>query len=491
MQQFIRRITPYSISLFLGILYWRTLAPGLTWAFDGADGGDLITATITGGVPHPTGYPTYLILASLFLKIPFGSFAFRTNLFSLVCTVLGAFVVYQIVLSENGSISSALIASLSFGVFPLIWSQAIITEVNALHGLLITLILFFVLRRNSRPVADILVGAILGLGIGNHLTTIFMLPFLFSDSLTLGKYPAVENKWISNTPLVRQSLRIIRRLAGLGLGLCVYLIIPFRARTDAPVNWGNATTWNQFVWLVTGQMYQSRLRDWNAAYLYKGVQVWSRFLIGQLGIAGILLVCIAAVLLFKPTRLFMVTGWMVIIYSAFSILYYSPDSYVYLIPALISFAIWIGLSSAWIAGQVSKRFPRFKTIPMLCIGAIFILQALWSIPAMNLSSNKDAEQYAQIILKSAPSQAIIFTTGDEATFSLWYFHYAYHQRPDVAVICMDLLVQPWYRSVLRYTYPHLVVPDTPWMDDLARANSHRPVCQLKSDLQPQIECTGQ
>jgi hypothetical protein len=95
------------------------------------------------------------------------------------------------------------------------------------------------------------------------------------------------------------------------------------------------------------------------------------------------------------------------------------------------------------------------------------------------------------ILKSAPSQALIFTTGDEATFSLWYFHYAYRQRPDVAVICMDLLVQPWYRSVLRYTYPHLVVPDTPWMDDLARANSHRPVCQLKSDLQPQIECTGQ
>ena len=275
MRQSIRKIAPYTVPLFLGILYWHTLAPGLTWAFDSADGGDLITATITGGVPHPTGYPTYLILASLFLKIPFGSLAFRTNLFSLVCTVIAAFVVYQIVRSENGNISSALIVSLSFGVFPLIWSQAIITEVNALNGLLIALILFFVLRRNSHPVIDMLVGAILGLGIGNHLTTIFMLPFLFGDCLTLGRVTAPENKWISNTPLVRQSLRITRRLAGLGLGLSVYLIIPFRAHTDAPVNWGNATTWNQFVWLVTGQMYQSRLQDWNAAYLYKGVQVWS------------------------------------------------------------------------------------------------------------------------------------------------------------------------------------------------------------------------
>ena len=414
MRPSIKKIAPFTVPLFLGILYWLTLAPGLTWAFDGADGGDLITATIRGGVPHPTGYPTYLILASLFLKIPFGSLAFRTNLFSLACTVLAAFVVYQIVLSENGNVFSALIASLSFGVFPLIWSQAIITEVYALNGLFITLILFFILRRNSRPAVDILVGVILGLGIGNHLTTIFMLPFLFSDGLALWKFTAAENKSISKL-LVSQSTQIICRLAGLCLGLCVYLIIPFRARSGAPVNWGNATSWNQFVWLVTGQMYQSRLLDWNAAYLYKGVQDWSRFLIGQLGVAGILLVFVAAVFLFKSTRLFIVTGWMVIIYSAFSILYYSPDSYVYLIPVLISFAIWAGLSSAWIVDQVAKRYPRFKTIPMLCIGVIFILQALWAIPAMNLSSNHAAEQYAQTILKSAPSQAIIFTTGDEAT----------------------------------------------------------------------------
>ena len=180
---------------------------------------------------------------------------------------------------------------------------------------------------------------------------------------------------------------------------------------------------------------------------------------------------------------------MIIIYSAFSIVYYSPDSYVYLIPVLISFSIWVGLSSAWVADQVSRRFPRFKAIPMLCIGAIFILRALWAIPAMNLSSNRVAEQYAQTILKSAPSQALIFTTGDEATFSLWYFHYAYHQRPDIAVICTDLLIQPWYRNVLTNTYPGLVVPDLPGVENLTSANSRRPICQLKSDLQPRIECS--
>ena len=44
------------------LLYGRTLAPGLTWAHDGADGGDFLSAALTGGIPHPPGYPTYTLL---------------------------------------------------------------------------------------------------------------------------------------------------------------------------------------------------------------------------------------------------------------------------------------------------------------------------------------------------------------------------------------------------------------------------------------------
>jgi hypothetical protein len=57
-------------------IYSSTLAPGLTWANSGSDGGDLIAAAATGGVPHPTGYPLYLLLARLFQILPVGSLAF-------------------------------------------------------------------------------------------------------------------------------------------------------------------------------------------------------------------------------------------------------------------------------------------------------------------------------------------------------------------------------------------------------------------------------
>jgi len=44
------------------LLYALTLAPGLTWAHHGSDGGDFLAAALVGGVPHPSGYPTYEVL---------------------------------------------------------------------------------------------------------------------------------------------------------------------------------------------------------------------------------------------------------------------------------------------------------------------------------------------------------------------------------------------------------------------------------------------
>src|SRR4051794_18868150 len=43
-------------------LYWMSAAPALTWAHDGADGGDLMAAAVVNGVPHPAGYPLYTLL---------------------------------------------------------------------------------------------------------------------------------------------------------------------------------------------------------------------------------------------------------------------------------------------------------------------------------------------------------------------------------------------------------------------------------------------
>ncbi|MBL6983191.1 MAG: DUF2723 domain-containing protein [Anaerolineales bacterium] len=92
----LRWLLPIILLITLGIVYSLTLAPDLTWANRGADGGDLITAAATGGVAHPPGYPTYLTLARLFQMLPVGTVAFRTNILSMVCGLLAALVVADI-----------------------------------------------------------------------------------------------------------------------------------------------------------------------------------------------------------------------------------------------------------------------------------------------------------------------------------------------------------------------------------------------------------
>src|SRR4051812_40341951 len=134
------------------------LAPGVTWANDGADSGDLITAAATLGVAHPTGYPTYLILARLFQLIPLGDLAFRTTLLSAAAGLLAALVVYSIVRALVGELGWRTIvvagtAALALGLAPVFWSQAVVAEVYTLNALFVGLILLFTLRAIQRPAA--------------------------------------------------------------------------------------------------------------------------------------------------------------------------------------------------------------------------------------------------------------------------------------------------------------------------------------------------
>src|SRR5512135_3416155 len=121
-------LPPLILALSLFFIYLGTMAPGLTWANAGTDGGDLITAAATGGVAHPTGYPTYLLIAGFFQQLPLGNLAFRTNLLSAIASVLASVLVYETVtLLPNspvrGNQPAGLIAGFMFGLAPLIWSQ--------------------------------------------------------------------------------------------------------------------------------------------------------------------------------------------------------------------------------------------------------------------------------------------------------------------------------------------------------------------------------
>ena len=462
---------------FLGFLYLRTLAPGLTWANEGADGGDLIAAAVRGGVPHPTGYPTYLLIASAFLRLPFGSLAYRTNLLSAACMVGAALLVALVVRRAGGTAISAVIAGTAFGTFPLAWSQAIITEVNALHAAFIAAILCMTLSGGANAIPDLALGLLAGLGLGNHMSTLLALPLL-----------AIKPGSGEQNAMLTDFHGGIRRAAGLLLGLLVYAVIPLRAATQAPVNWGNATNLSSFLWLVSGQAYWGRLGHFDASYLWAGFGAWSRFLLTQLGVVGLALVFVALAFAFKRSRLLLATSWLAAAYSVFAILYYSPDSYVYLLPVLISVAIWIGMASQWLVERIPNQYSDWRPAASCLLLATFLARAVLGIPAMDLSKDHAAEDFAARALEAAPQGAILLATGDEATFSLWYRHFAERERPDVAVVSIDLLLQPWYAQVLTRTYPDLVLPRGSFPGNFALLNPGRPVCNADIETPGRLNC---
>jgi hypothetical protein len=231
------------------------------------------------------------------------------------------------------------------------------------------------------------------------------------------------------------------------------------------------------------------LNELNGNYLITGIRAWSHYLLGQLGVLGLIFVFINFAVLFKRSRFYVATSWMVLACSVFSIFYYSPDSYVYLIPALVAISIWMGLSSGWVVDWISTKYGYIKPVAEFAIMAFLVINACLQIPKMDLSADHTAERYAQNILNSTPDKAIIFTQGDEATFALWYFHYSYHQRPDVAVVSSDLLSQPWYQTVLRYTYPDLIIKDNSKEEDIILDNPMRPACLLGINLQAKVTCS--
>ena len=473
------------------------MAPGLTWANDGADGGDLITAAATGGIAHPTGYPVFILLARLFQFLPIGSLAFRTNLMSALAAGIAALTIYKIVINSLSSLPSpiewlaGLSAGFAFGLAPLIWSQAVITEVYTLHVMFVGLLLYLSVivpsSQNDQKWKYLLIGIIFGLAMGNHITAIFILPVILSTTIKFKPNMGSKENWKNHFYLDGKAL--FRQLIGIGLGLLVYITLPMRANTHPPVNWGNPVTIAGFVWLVSGKLYQGLLLDLNLSSILQRAQTAIVLLLEQFGFIGLFIGLTGLILFFKPNKLNFIMLWIVIISFAFAIGYGTTDAFLYLIPAFLCFAVWIGIGLGSLMASLLKRSNIIGYLLGVIIAVTFFIQGSTAWPHVDASHDQRAETFGKSVLSIAPADAIVFAKGDEAVFTLWYFQYALRERTDLAIISTDLLQFNWYMQTLRTTYPGLNLPGSfLFKETVIAANPMRPVCNVQYNQVAEINC---
>ncbi len=446
-------------------VYVATLAPGLTFEHNGVDGGDLIAAARTLGVPHPSGYPTYTLLAWLASHLPVGTIAYRVNLLSAVCASLAAGLAClsaQIVLAgSRHRLALSAATGLTFAFSSLLWSQAVIAEVYALLALFASFLLWLVLSWRESPEGDLrgggdvwlwLAGLTLGVGLGNHLTLILIAP-----ALLVLLWPE-RRRWLRT--------RVLIPTAGLFLaGLVIYVYLPLAAARQPAVNWGDPQTWDRFWWVVSGGPYRQYVFGLHLDEVSGRIAAWAGLLGDQFGWWGLVLVVTGAWSWRrgKETQTdlplavaFLVWGLLAGLYAFF---YATTDSYVYLTPLLLPLALAWGKGADHLL-QVAQRFgPAWRRAALAVILLLPIGSLALHWQAADLSHDRTAHDYMQQVLDVAAPGALIIVQGDGPTFALWYGLYAEGQRPDVAVVSGPLLAYPWYREQVRQLYPEMAISE--------------------------------
>jgi hypothetical protein len=445
-------------------LYAYTAAPSLTWAHHGQDGGDLIAAAMTWGVPHPSGYPTYCLLGRLFALLPLGDAARRFNLFSALAAACAVGLTCDTtarILGRTGRISPWLQSALSLGAAlclaasPALWSQAIIAEVYALNALFCSLCLNLALRLDgSSPAFSwFWLGLSLGLGLGNHLTLLWLTP-----ALALWLRP-----WAARR-------RGMAALLGLGAGLAVYGYIPLAAGGDPPVNWGEPRTWQGLWWLVTGRYYHGYLWRWRwvqriplAPALYPAptrLLSWIGLWVRQFTPVGLALAVVGFGAWLQgrghTRRLALALLLGIGLWSAYALGYDTVDSYLYLLPAFLVATPALAAGALCIAQAASLRArPLLRVLAPGLLCALAIGSALQHGPLLALRHDDEATRWLEATLADLPAQSVVLTGEDGHTFALSYALWVEHRRPDLALIDGELWAQPWYAEQVRRRHPDL------------------------------------
>jgi hypothetical protein len=151
-------------------LYIRTLAPSLLWG----DSAEFQTLSYTLGMTHPSGYMTHIMIGKLFTYLPVGNIAYRVNLMSAFFGALAVAQVYLIVRLSGGIPMAGASASMTLGLIPLFWRNALVAESYApAAGMITTIWLLFLYWRNTGKWQYLfLAGLAGGLSVGIHSTVV-------------------------------------------------------------------------------------------------------------------------------------------------------------------------------------------------------------------------------------------------------------------------------------------------------------------------------
>jgi tetratricopeptide (TPR) repeat protein len=411
------------------LLYGSTLCPTVPVG----DGGELTCAAHSLGIAHPTGYPLFCLWGRVFIvALPLVSVAVRVNLMSAFFASLAILLVYVLAREIFGEIFKdewffsrpvALFTALIFGVSETMWSQAVQSEVYALHAFLVTaLILVMVLWRRTADGRLALLWAFLwALSLANHTSVVFL--------LGVALYLAASN-WR------RTSLK--QCLPGMALffflGISLYLYLPLRSALNPPHDWGNPETLSRLWDHISARQYRKFFLLASPPDVWNNLRHYVGLLTRQFGIVLLIFSLVGAVLQARRWRALFTVFLLailgnVLLAASYDILDIEP----YYLPSYVIFVLWLGLALAFgFRWLLSRQWSRgFLWIAPVLLTALTAVTLGTNFSRASQRGMTIARDYGLSILSSVEPNAILFTAADNETFPVMYLHDVEGVRPDV------------------------------------------------------------
>jgi hypothetical protein len=237
------------------------------------------------GVPHPPGYPLYVLLSHFFVTLPFGTVAFRANVFSAVMAAVACALAYAIARRLGAGRWTALCAAIGLATGASFWRSAVFAEVYSLAAVMAGLAIALLLVWGARGGARWLVAAFgaFALGLGNHLTIVGIVPAFAVYVLTRGR-PVWSMRTVGACALL------------LAAGLAQYGLILVRTRQPAPYVEIRAETVAELFQVVTAERFaDQRFAFGPAVLLAEHLPALVSLTAREFGVAGTIAFLIGAI----------------------------------------------------------------------------------------------------------------------------------------------------------------------------------------------------
>ncbi len=432
------------IALLIALAAFAALTPLVQRDIGWVDSVELALAGQGLGVPHPTGYPLYALLARLAAaaaaRAGFDP-AFGVNLLSALFAAVAAALTYGLGRRLGFSVVAAAAAALLLVGARDFIAQATVAEVYTLHLLLV--VLLFTLALDAAGSGRALLGAafVLGLGLAHHLTIVLAVPAL-----------AVL--------LIRRRQAVPRLALGLALALplTLYLVLLTRSALDPALDLGDPETVPRLLSHVRGRQFGYRLLTSEAAYAWAETGRFFHLLVAQWSPVAIPWIVLGAVVMATGSRLHrrVLAALLLLVAAvvAHAVAYRIPDKEAYYLPVYLVAALLAGaLAHVLLVATSRSRHGR------AVLAYLVIALSLWPFIGHRHGGDRHADHsLADLALevgRRTTTGSLILSDDTSVFFALRYLQETGRMPEDRTIVAEYFLPLPWYAASLSALDPAL------------------------------------